>query len=438
MASGESVLAVIMWQPLWIVIFCVGFVWSIGFCGLGFWWSLWCVPLFFAWLKLQHDRVLRRSIFEYEKLTKRNRGVHTESAEWVNRCTKNFWVTTREYVIGQMIDQSAQLFEQNKPSFVHKVTLENVKLGDNYPSISEVFVHEIASDQFHFDADLSYYSDMNMELVTQIGFARFPVLVRDFFIKGKVRVHVWLLAHPPFVSHVQISFVGQPEIDMIVKLIKLGPDIMSVPGLSASIKKMMFDIIEQIVVYPNFYEYILSPEFVQRPGDEELLRQRNLYESVTQVNQGEQVNPEGTGATALEAGMRAPQEHDHTHNLAYGVMRSEHGVRVFGTEKTEDELRAAAGEHVSDNLFSEAMHRLKDNIFHRRRAKSVDDGQTVARQRVRDGQSLPPARPNQEAPPPVTAPGSQALAPVDPAVRLRKATSEQHPQRKLRVHKEEF
>ena len=372
------------------------------------------MPLFFAWLKLQHDRVLRRSIFEYEKLMKRNRGAHTESAEWVNRCTKNFWFTTREYIIGQMIDQSAVAFEENKPSFVHKVTLENVKLGDNYPSISEVFVHEIAPDQFHFDAELSYYSDMNMELVTQIGFARFPVLVRDFFIKGKVRVHVWLLSHPPFVSHVQISFVGQPEIDMIVKLIKLGPDIMSVPGLSASIKKMMFDIIEQMVVYPNFFEYILSPEFVQRPGDEDLLRERDRYGDVTRVNQ-DQVNPEGTGATALEAGMRAPEDSD-----------------AAQEPKTEDELRAAAGEHVSQRHLSGKFHRLKDNIFHRRRAKSLDSSSSQRLNPEPDGQTLPPVQDEL-----VPSPTINPLAPAR-SVRLRKTTSEQHPQRKTRVQKEEF
>jgi hypothetical protein len=309
---------VLLWQPLWIVIFAVGFVWSIGYYGFGFWWSLWAVPLFFSWQKLQHDRVLRRSIFEYEKLCKSNKESHTESAEWMNRCIKSIWVTTEDYIISTISDQSAPLLEKNKPPMVNQLTLENLVIGSKFPSLSEVTVHDAAPGQLYFDAQLQFYSELSLELVAKVGLARFPILVRDFFMKSKVRVHVWLLPHPPFMSHLQFSFVGEPVIDMIVKPIKIGPDVMSVPGLSAAIKKMMCDIVHQLFVYPNHFEYILTPEFVQREGDLELLHESDGLRGIPAQNTripNTTTDVEGAGVTTTGAVLEAGIQQENRQNL---------------------------------------------------------------------------------------------------------------------------
>uniref|UniRef100_A0A7S4IBY3 SMP-LTD domain-containing protein n=1 Tax=Vannella robusta TaxID=1487602 RepID=A0A7S4IBY3_9EUKA len=299
-----SVNDILVWQPLWIVLFGVGFVWSLGYYGFGFWWSLWAVPLFFAWQKLQHDRILRRKIFEYEKLQKTNTETLRESAKWMNKCIQNIWFTSEEFITSTVISEATTLFENNKPSMVHELSLKNVKIGRKCPTLSEVIVHDVAPDQFHFDAQFQLYSEMSMELEAKLGLTKFPVLVRDVFIKSQIRIHAWLIPQPPFISHVQISFVGEPVIDMIVKLIKIGPDVMSIPGLSAAIKKMMCDIIHQLFVYPNFYEYVLAPnEFVRRPGDAELLEEVLPNGAVAPTMQ-RGVNLDGIStAAALEAGL---------------------------------------------------------------------------------------------------------------------------------------
>lgn len=297
---GEiGVKEILIWQPTWIVIFAVGIVWSVGYYGYGFWWSLWAIPLFLSWQKIQHDRILRRSIFEYEKLKQTNKESHTESVEWINKSIKSVWITSRDYITSTIIDQSATLFEQNKPAMINQLTLENVVIGDKYPALSEITVNDISTNQLSYDAVFQLYSELSMELVAKVGVAKFPVLVRDVFLKSKVRIHVWLLPHPPFMSHFKFSFIGEPMIDMIVKPIKIGPDIMSVPGLSAAIKKMMCDIVHQLFVYPNFFEYKLTADFIEKEGDFQLLHENDVSNKGNNFNDNE-TNP---NAVALEAGL---------------------------------------------------------------------------------------------------------------------------------------
>lgn len=295
-----GVTEILIWQPVWIVIFAVGLVWSIGFYGYGFWWSLWTVPLFLSWQKIQHDRILRRSLFEYEKLKQVNKEAQSEPAEWINRVIQSVWITAQDYIVSIIVDESATLFEENKPVMVNQLTLENVLIGDKPPTISEVTVHDISSDQLSFDAQFQLYSELSMELVAKCGAARFPILVRDVFLKSPIRINLWLISHPPFISHLQFSFVGEPMMDMIVKPIKIGPDIMSVPGLSAAVKKMMCDIVHQIFVYPNHFEYKLTSEFVPRKGDLQLLHETDPN---LNINEKEYSSVADTNAKALEAGL---------------------------------------------------------------------------------------------------------------------------------------
>lgn len=65
----------------------------------------------------------------------------------------------------------------------------------------------------------------------------------------------------PFVSKVRFTLLERPDIDLSIKVMDHGPDLMAIPGLTSIITGLSLDIVDNIVGHPNYVDIDVAPQF---------------------------------------------------------------------------------------------------------------------------------------------------------------------------------
>lgn len=79
-----------------------------------------------------------------------------------------------------------------------------------------------------------------------------PVLLKNIAFSATVTIEMKTMPSYPFIKLLSISFPEMPEVEFSLKPLK-GMDLMDVPGLSASLNKLISDILAMMFVPPNIY-----------------------------------------------------------------------------------------------------------------------------------------------------------------------------------------
>lgn len=259
----EHVKQSFMWgKPLLPIVGCVALAYFVGALGFGFWWSLFVVPLFLIWEVKSIEFRTREAIKDFHWSRKSAREPAKESVDWLNRAMAHVWVSYEDYIKKIVYEKSAEQIEKSKPAFLTKLAIENLSLGKHAPVFSEFVVHNSGvPSKLIMDCTMVLDSSACFEVAAYKGATRINIIVKELFLTSRVRVTAWMIGQEPFVSKVRFTLLERPEIDLSIKLMDHGPDLMAIPGLTSLITGLSLDIVDNIVGHPNYVDIDVAPQF---------------------------------------------------------------------------------------------------------------------------------------------------------------------------------
>mmetsp|Transcript_38719 Transcript_38719/g.54030 ORF Transcript_38719/g.54030 Transcript_38719/m.54030 type:complete len:603 (+) Transcript_38719:17-1825(+) len=257
--QAEALIALLQRRVVWQATGAVMVAWFFGYYAFGFWWSLWLVPLFYTWERIHSRRYVRQQVQKYADLVQERDEPEVETVEWINRMMLIAWPTMGPYISNIIMEKSADALEANKPMMVSRMCLEGVTMGMVPPILSDVIVYKSDANILDIECTINLDSQIAMEMAAYTKPARVPVLVKEPQFKARSRVTAWLIPREPFLSQMRVSFLERPDIDVTVKPISVGPDVINlVPGLSGAIKDMFIGMFSDQWIHPKYLEIVLE------------------------------------------------------------------------------------------------------------------------------------------------------------------------------------
>lgn len=184
------------------------------------------------------SRVRRRARDEIQReLVKTRLASEHESAEWLNHFLDRFWLIYEPVLSASMVYSIDQVLTINTPTFLDSLRLTTFTLGTRAPRIQRVRTFPNTEDDIVLmDWEISFtpndVSDLTprqaarkvnpkIVLSARIGkglaSAAMPILIEDICFSGLMRVKMKLVSNFPHIQIVDLSFLGRPVIDYVLK-----------------------------------------------------------------------------------------------------------------------------------------------------------------------------------------------------------------------------
>ncbi|ADM10980.1 Ca2+-dependent lipid-binding protein [Encephalitozoon intestinalis ATCC 50506] len=200
----------------------------------------------------------------------RNNG---ETVEWLNYALKKFWEVAEPVISAEVYQQVNNELLKVSPPFLNGLRLIEFTLGSRSPFIEGIsyismdgntlaievevaFVPlEISRDVVNYLENDSKNWNSKIQLSARVGTRNgiginLPILVKELFFKGRVRIVANLFSKNMFVKDVEICLMDSPEFDFTLVPLKM-VDIMDVPGLSRWIRSIINSSLATTVINPN-------------------------------------------------------------------------------------------------------------------------------------------------------------------------------------------
>ncbi|AFN82451.1 Ca2+-dependent lipid-binding protein [Encephalitozoon romaleae SJ-2008] len=200
----------------------------------------------------------------------RNNG---ETVEWLNYVVKKFWEVAEPVISAEIYQQVNNELLKVTPPFLNGLRLTEFTLGSRSPFIEGIsyismdgntlaieievaFVPlEISRDVVNYLENDSKNWNSKIQLSARVGTRNgiginLPILVKELFFKGRVRIVANLFSKNVFVKDVEVCLMDSPEFDFTLVPLKM-VDIMDVPGLSRWIRSIINSSLATTVVNPN-------------------------------------------------------------------------------------------------------------------------------------------------------------------------------------------
>ncbi|CAD24998.1 similarity to HYPOTHETICAL INTEGRAL MEMBRANE PROTEINS [Encephalitozoon cuniculi GB-M1] len=200
----------------------------------------------------------------------RNNG---ETVEWLNYIVKKFWEVGEPVISAQVYQQVNNELLKVTPPFLNGLRLTEFTLGSRSPFIEGIsyismdgntlaieidvaFVPlEISRDVVNYLENDSKNWNSKIQLSARVGTRNgiginLPILVKELFFKGRVRVVANLFSKNVFIKDVEVCLMDSPEFDFTLVPLKM-VDIMDVPGLSRWIRGIINSTLATTIVNPS-------------------------------------------------------------------------------------------------------------------------------------------------------------------------------------------
>ncbi|KAH9412221.1 hypothetical protein HK407_01g01140 [Ordospora pajunii] len=200
----------------------------------------------------------------------RNNG---ETVEWLNYITRKMWEVAEPVVSAQVYQNVNNELLKVTPPFLNGLRLTEFTLGSRSPIVEGVsYINmeghalavemEVAFIPLEASKDVVRYLEgdqknwnSKIQLSARVGTKNgiginLPILVKELFFKGKIRIAANLFSKNVFVKDVEVCLMDMPEIDFTLVPLKT-VDVMDVPGLSKWIRSIIGSALSSTIVNPN-------------------------------------------------------------------------------------------------------------------------------------------------------------------------------------------
>lgn len=160
-----------------------------------------------------------------------------ETADWLNNFLQRFWIIYEPVLSATIISTVDQLLSANCPPFLDSLRLTTFTLGNKAFRIDQVYTsHKTEEEIVMMEWAVSFtpndVSEMtpnevkkkvNPKIVLSVRFGKglatagMPILLEDLSFSGKMRIRMKLMTNFPHVQVVDLSFLGPPEFDYVLK-----------------------------------------------------------------------------------------------------------------------------------------------------------------------------------------------------------------------------
>lgn len=275
-----------------IIVFACLSSWVVAVIGGGLGW-LFIVMAFCGTYYRTSIRRVRRNFRDdiNREMAKARLETDTESLEWINSFLVKFWPIYGPVLSDTIINSVDQVLSTATPAFLDSLRMKTFILGTKPPRLEHVKTYpKTEVDTVLMDWKFSFTPtdtmDMtarqllhktNPKVVLEVRVGKgvvskgLDVIVEDFAFSGLMRVKVKLQIPFPHIERVDISFLGQPEIDYVCKPLggdHLGFDINIIPGLESFIKDQIHGNLEPMMYAPNVFPVEIAKMLAGSPIDQ--------------------------------------------------------------------------------------------------------------------------------------------------------------------------
>jgi hypothetical protein len=177
--------------------------------------------------------------------------------DWLNYIVKELWPFVEAAVEKMLREDILPEVEKDLPSVLRPLEASDFNLGTKTPELGPLIVYNTNDDE---DKGVEINLGINTELETKIKLkaGSFSVGINALHVKGTVCVVMNpLIKKMPIVGGLQVYFINPPFIDF--DFAGAG-NVVDLPLINGSIRKVMNDIILQMMVLPNLMYIPLTPD----------------------------------------------------------------------------------------------------------------------------------------------------------------------------------
>ncbi|KAI1971335.1 Tricalbin-2 [Ophidiomyces ophidiicola] len=275
-----------------IIIFACLTSWFVALIGGGLGWVFIVMAACGTYYRTSIRRTRRNFRDDINRELAKNRlETDTESLEWINSFLVKFWPIYAPVICDTIINSVDQVLSTATPSFLDSLRLKTFILGTKPPRLEHVKTYpKTEVDTVLMDWKFSFTPNDTMDLtarqlrnkinpkvVLEVRIGKglvskgLDVIVEDFAFSGLMRVKCKLQIPFPHIERVDISFMGEPEIDYVCKPLGgdlLGFDINIIPGLESFIKDQIHSNLAPMMYDPNVFPIEIAKMLAGNPIDQ--------------------------------------------------------------------------------------------------------------------------------------------------------------------------
>jgi len=186
-----------------------------------------------------------------------------ESVEWVNGVVNLFWRCSVNSWNPLLTEKMNALLAEQSPSFISSIRVENLNLGSNPPIAEAIDAAPSFTDRdLRLDFSFGWVSSFSAVLKGKLKSGiKFSVLIHKLVMQSRMRVEGKLHPDSPFYfGSLKISSFEKPKIEFKAKAYG-HINVVEMPAVGSWIRQFISrDLIENLIVLPNFIPIALCPE----------------------------------------------------------------------------------------------------------------------------------------------------------------------------------
>lgn len=275
-----------------VIIFACLASWMIALVGGGLGWVMIVMATCSTYYRTSIRRVRRNFRDDINReLAKNKLETDNETLEWINSFLVKFWPIYAPNLADSIVNSVDQVLSTATPAFLDSLRMKTFILGSKPPRLEHVKTYpKTEPDIVLMDWKFSFTPTDTMDLTTRqlknkinpkvvlevrvgkgVVSKGLDVIVEDFAFSGLMRVKVKLQIPFPHVERVDVSFLGQPDIDYVCKPLGgdlLGFDINIIPGLESFIKDQIHGNLAPMMYDPNVFPVEIAKLLAGSPVDQ--------------------------------------------------------------------------------------------------------------------------------------------------------------------------
>lgn len=197
-----------------------------------------------------------------------------ESVEWMNSFVGKFWLIFEPVLSALVVENLDNYITEYLPPYLDSIRLTTFTLGTKPFRIESVktFLNtnpdtvcmdwRVSFTPNDLDdltpRELDYKVNPRVIMNARIGKGRvgagIPVMLEDMAFSGHLRVTIKFMSRYPFVKLAEVSFLGKPQFDYILKPLgadSFGFDVNVIPGLANFIQEQVHSMLGPLMYAPN-------------------------------------------------------------------------------------------------------------------------------------------------------------------------------------------
>lgn len=270
LGSDNSDLIILVLKYFHIVAL-VFFVWLIGYFGFSIAWIL-IASFAYLWRertsnlrKIKSDMIRAVHLDEKNAILARLDEVPSwvhfpdkERAEWINKILKQVWPYFIKYLDSMFKTTIEPIIKASVPAVVGDIRFEKIDFGDLAPRIGsiKVYTEQVLENEIIIDLEVLYAGDAKIKMQMK----KLIVGVKSIQFQGDMRIILKpLCTQIPFFAALTAFFLRTPSFDFDLTEVANALDI---PILNDTLKTVISDILNKILVLPNRLVIPIVPDFL--------------------------------------------------------------------------------------------------------------------------------------------------------------------------------